>query len=200
MPTSPQATPRTQMTAEASVTSPTVTSSSGSTATAGATSSAARSRPSRISRGARRIPPRSDHRVVVEVLPRGVERGQMVLERAREHGGEPLRRPAQVVMNAPHRTHVTEQHDLLASNSEYLSGDLLGLLSGQEYRYRSDVLRPHLLDLLDADLLHLGLGGDGADHAGPRERGDAVGGDVVARHVQGHHLREAHDAELGRRV
>ena len=44
------------------------------------------------------------------------------------------------------------------------------------------------------------LGGNGADHARPREGRDAVGGHVVARHVERHHLGEAHDAELGRRV
>jgi hypothetical protein len=55
MPTSPQAIPRTQMTAELSVTSPTVTSSPGSTAAAGAASSAARKIPSRIRCGGRRI-------------------------------------------------------------------------------------------------------------------------------------------------
>src|SRR5438132_336514 len=49
----------------------------------------------------------------------------------------------------------------------------------------------------DAALLLLGLGRQGADHAAPGERRDAVGAHVEALHVERDRLRQADDAELG---
>ena len=81
-----------------------------------------------------------------------------------------------------------------------MSGDILGGIGKQIGAERRDLLRAHLLDLLDARLLGLGLGRDGADHAGPGERRDAVRADVEAAHVERDRLRQADDAEFCRGV
>src|SRR5262245_14624785 len=107
-PTGPGAVPRNHRTAAVSVTSPTVTSTpvlaarlAAGPASAAATTTAASRHPIRA-RGrpaaGRALAPRtgsgSDERVVVEVLPRGLEGDEVMAQRARKHGGEPLRRPA----------------------------------------------------------------------------------------------------------
>src|SRR6266545_2867896 len=105
---------------------------------------------------------RSDHRVVVEVLARGLERDQVMPERPREHLGQPLGSPPLIVVHVADRAHVVEEHDLLAAHAEDLAGDLLGRLAREEDGHRRDVLGTHLLDLLHARLLRLRLGGGGA--------------------------------------
>ena len=90
-----------------------------------------------------------------------------------------------------------EQEDLVHAHAENLPGDVLGGVGEQVGAHRRDLFRAHLLDLLDARLLRVGLGRDGADHAGPGERRHAVGADVEAAHVERDRLRQADDAELG---
>src|SRR5258707_11651571 len=120
------------------------------------------------------FPIRSLNRIPGENVCRAVELVERSLERRHAVLGDGLRRPALAPLHRAQRTILAEQEDLVHPHTEDLSGDVLGGIGKQIGAHRRDLLRSHLLDLLDAGLLGLGLGRDGADHAGPGEWRDAV--------------------------
>src|SRR6476659_7288491 len=142
-----------------------------------------------VVRGSDRIPG-ENVRGTVELVERSLQRRHAVL-------GDGLRRPAFAALHRTYRAILAEQEDLVHPHTEDLSANVLGGIGKQVGAHRRDLLRAHLLDLLDARLLGFGFGWDGADHAGPGERRDAVRANVEAAHVERDRLRQPDDAELG---
>src|SRR5581483_7019169 len=111
--------------------------------------------------------------------------------------GNSLRRPALAALYRPQRTVLAEQEDLIPAHAEDLTCYILRSIAHQIGCHGRDLLRSHLLDLLDARLLCLGLRGDRADQPAPGERRNAVRPHVEAAHVECDRFRQADDAELG---
>src|SRR3954451_22183524 len=103
-------------------------------------------------------------------------------------------------MQYANRARLREQEDLVVAHAENLSRYAVRLFGAQVHRERRDLLRRHLLETLDTQLLGLRFGGNRADHAAPRGWRDGVGADIVACHVERDAAREAVDAELCRHV
>src|SRR6202000_3254459 len=137
--------------------------------------------------------PGEDIAGAVELVERILERRHAVLRNA-------LWRPAFTAVHRAQRAVLAEQENLVHAHAEDLPRHVLGEIAEQEAAHRRDLFRAHLLDLLDPRLLRFRLRRDGADHAGPGERRDAVGAHIEAAHVERDRLREPDDAELGGRI
>src|SRR6185312_11552253 len=86
----------------------------------------------------------------IELVERRFQRRHRVLR-------DGLRRPALAALHRAQRTVLAEQENLVHAHAEDLTGDVLGSVAEQVGCDGSDLFRSHLLDLLDACLLGVGL-------------------------------------------
>ena len=111
-----------------------------------------------------------------------------------------LRRPALGPVHRAQRPVLGHEENLVRPHRENLPGHILRGIAREIDRYRRDLRGLHALHLLHARLLVRRFRGNGADHAAPRERRDAIRGHLVFGHVQRHRLGQRGDAELRRGV
>src|SRR5882672_3254554 len=97
------------------------------------------------------------HRIPREHVAGTLERRQRRPKRALELLIESLRRPTLGAMDRADRPRLIEQEHLIVAHREDLPADPLGAIRRKIDDERSDHLRRHLLDALDAALLRLGL-------------------------------------------